>query len=154
MDNKPALNTLLSGRRRKSWRRPRNNSRLGAATVEFALIAPLMIMFTFGMIEMGRMLMVKNAATQATREGARAGSLPMATDQQVLARVQEELELLSISSAVIETFPASISQALPGETIMVRVRIDPDSVSWAPTFFPFEIPDIVAESTMRKESTN
>ena len=134
-------------------KRQRKRNRQGAATVEFALIAPLMILFTFGTIEIGRLLMVKNAATQATREGARAATLPTATDENILARVQTELDLLSISGATIETVPAAISSAAPGETILVRVRIDPDEVSWAPSFFPFEIPEIVAESSMRREST-
>ena len=138
---------------RKKHHTKRRQTRRGAATVEFALIAPLMIMFTFGMIEIGRLLMVKNAATQATREGARAASLPTASDEAVASRVQEELQLLSVNGAIIETTPTSIGSAGPGELISVRVRINPNDVSWAPTFFPFQIPEIVAESTMRKEST-
>lgn len=134
-------------------KRNRNKKRRGAAAVEFALIAPLMIMFTFGMIEMGRLMMVKNAATQATREGARAASLPFATNAAVVERVQQELAMHSIPSPVIETFPANVSEVQPGENVLVRVRIDPTSVSWVPGFFDFTVPSIIAESTMRKEST-
>jgi len=134
--------------------RSKNRQRRGAAVVEFALIAPLMLFFTFGMIEISRMMMVKNAATQATREGARAAVLPYASNQAVLERVQQELGLVSVDSAVIETEPANVATASPGSNILVRVRIDPDSVSWVPTFVSFTIPEIVAESTMRKEATN
>ena len=128
--------------------------RRGAAAVEFAVIAPLMILFTFGMIEMGRMMMVKNAATQATREGARAAILPGATDSDVIAEVNRELRLMSIPSATVETEPSLVATAPPGSDITVRVRIDPDTVSWMPGFFTFAIPEIVAESVMRRESTN
>lgn len=134
--------------------RSKNRQRRGAAVVEFALIAPLMLFFTFGMIEISRMMMVKNAATQATREGARAAVLPYASNQAVLERVQQELGLVSVDSAVIETEPANVATASPGSNILVRVRINPDSVSWVPTFVSFTIPEIVAESTMRKEATN
>lgn len=129
------------------------HARLGAAAVEFAMIAPLMIMFTFGMIELGRLMMVKNAATQATREGARAASLPFATNQKVLARVTQELELHSIPSPTIETVPENIEDAAPGEVVLVRVKIDPASVSWISGFVNSTVPFIEAESTMRREST-
>jgi Flp pilus assembly protein TadG len=138
----------------KRIKRSRSHQRRGAAVVEFALIAPLMLFFTFGMIEISRMMMVKNAATQATREGARAAVLPYASNQAVLERVQQELGLVSVDSAVIETEPANVATASPGSNILVRVRINPDSVSWVPTFVSFTIPEIVAESTMRKEATN
>lgn len=138
----------------KRINRSKNRQRRGAAVVEFALIAPLMLFFTFGMIEISRMMMVKNAATQATREGARAAVLPYASNQAVLERVQQELGLVSVDSAVIETEPANVATASPGSNILVRVRINPDSVSWVPTFVSFTIPEIVAESTMRKEATN
>lgn len=127
--------------------------RIGAAAVEFAVIAPVMFAVTLGMIEMSRLLMVKNAAIQATREGARAASLPFSTNLDVLNRVQEELDLLSIPSAVVETEPANLGDASPGTNILVRVRINPSEVSWLPDFFDFTIPQILAESTMRREST-
>lgn len=138
----------------KRIKRSKSSQRRGAAVVEFALIAPLMLFFTFGMIEISRMMMVKNAATQATREGARAAVLPYASNQAVLERVQQELGLVSVDSAVIETEPANVATAPPGSNISVRVRINPDSVSWVPSFVSFTVPEIVAESTMRKEATN
>lgn len=128
-------------------------NRIGAAAVEFAVIAPIMFAVTLGMIEMSRLLMVKNAAIQATREGARTASLPFSTNQDVVNRIQEELTLLSIPSAIIETEPAHLGDAAPGTNVLVRVRVNPADVSWLPDFFDFTIPQISAESTMRREST-
>ena len=42
----------------------------GVAAVEFALVAPLFLLFLFGMIEFGRMVMVQQVLTNASREGA------------------------------------------------------------------------------------
>ena len=72
----------------KKFRRPA--SRLGASAVEFALIAPLMITFTFGLVELGRLMLVKQTATHATREGARIAVRPQADTGEVIERVTAE----------------------------------------------------------------
>ncbi len=62
-------------------RNRKSASRLGASVIEFALIAPLMITFTFGLVELGRMMLVKQTATHATREGARLAVRPLANSE-------------------------------------------------------------------------
>ena len=47
-------------------------SEKGASAVEFALIAPLLFVLTFGIIEFSIMLFDKAVVTNASREGARA----------------------------------------------------------------------------------
>src|SRR3954452_10078322 len=51
-------------------RRPRRPRR-GAAIVEFAVVAPLLMMFVLGIIEIGRLVNVAQVATNTSREGAR-----------------------------------------------------------------------------------
>ena len=126
----------------------------GAAVVEFASIAPLMLLFTFGLIEVGRISMVKQTATHATREGARIAVRPTAVTVDVSERVEAELALLNIQGAVVETVPASIETAPPGSEVTVRVRLDLSEVSWVPSYFHFSSGEMVAESVMRRESTN
>lgn len=140
--------------RKMTTKRRLRRERRGAAAVEFALIAPLMLLFTFGMIEISRMMMVKNAATQASREGARVAVLPGSESDDVRTRVQEELSLMSIDVATIELEPEIISNAPPGSNVTVRIRVNPDDVSWVPSFLTFTIPEISATSVMRRESTN
>lgn len=45
----------------------------GASAVEFALILPLLLILTFGIIEFGVLLFDKAVITNASREGARSG---------------------------------------------------------------------------------
>lgn len=47
-------------------------SEKGASAVEFALIAPLLLVLTFGIIEFSVLLFDKAVVTNASREGARA----------------------------------------------------------------------------------
>ncbi len=128
-------------------------ARRAVAAVEFAIIAPVMMAFTFGMVEVGRYMMVKSQAIQATREGARLAVLPNACSSTVTSKVQESLQLLAINNATIELVPSTLSTAEPGSYVTVRVRIDPTTVSWVPGFLDPYIPDFVAETVMRREST-
>ncbi len=73
----------------------------GAAVVEFAVVAPLLVMLTFGMIEISRIVMVKQLLINASREGARLAVLPTATDQQVMAQIQNDLATGMINNGVI-----------------------------------------------------
>ena len=79
---------------------------------------------------------------------------PNSDSDQVIERVTEELSVLQIDDAIIETVPESLEDADPGTPIAVRVRIDIDSVSWVPGYFHFGQSEIFAESSMRRESTN
>ena len=45
----------------------------GATVIEFALVAPLLFLLIFGIIEFGLLLFNKHVITTACREGARAG---------------------------------------------------------------------------------
>lgn len=53
----------------------RRTSRDGAATVEFALVAPLFMILVLGVAEMGRAIDVSTNLTAAIREGGRLASM-------------------------------------------------------------------------------
>lgn len=59
-------------------------ARRGAAVTEFAVVAPIMILLKMGMIEIGRMVMVKQVMVIASREGARLGALPGTSNADVV----------------------------------------------------------------------
>ena len=59
--------------------------------VEFALVAPVFFLLVFGMIEYGRMVMVQQILTNASREGARLAVLDGITTGNVTAAVSDYL---------------------------------------------------------------
>uniref|UniRef100_UPI00356495C7 TadE family protein n=1 Tax=Novipirellula sp. TaxID=2795430 RepID=UPI00356495C7 len=107
-----------------------------------------------GLVELGRMMLVKQTATHATREGARIAVRPTATTSDVVDRVNDELALMGIQNATVETVPASIETSTPSGIITVRVAIDISSITWVPGFLNLDATQIIAESSMRRESTN
>lgn len=52
-------------------RRPRLRSRPGQGLVEFVLVAPLLLILLFGIIEFARAWNIRHVVTDAAREGAR-----------------------------------------------------------------------------------
>ncbi|MGN6543793.1 MAG: TadE/TadG family type IV pilus assembly protein [Aureliella sp.] len=137
------------GRTRRA--RPRL-ARAGAAVVEFAFVAPLLIMLTFGMIELGRLVMVKQLLINASREGARLAVLPASTEQDVLALVNSELASATINGATVVLTPASLANAPAGSPVTVSISISSSAVSWIPKpMFVFN-QTLEASTTMRRES--
>lgn len=130
-----------------------NPSRGGVAAVEFALISPVMFLIAFGMIEVGSVMMIKNSLTQASRIGARVASLPLSTSEGVYEKVREELRVMDLEHATIAFQPEILSQIPPGANVTVIVSVDPSTVGWVPKFLKLPLSAVVAETTMRREST-
>ncbi len=127
-------------------------SRRGAAVTEFAVVAPIMIMLTMGMIEIGRMVMVKQVMVNASREGARLGALPGTSNAEVTARVQQELDSASITGVSISVTPANLSTAPAGSQVKVLLSVSASQISWVPNpLFSFS-KNISTSTTMRRES--
>lgn len=137
----------------KPGNRRKRKQRRGAAVVEFALIVPVMLVFTFGMIELTRISSVKESLTQASREGARVGVRPTADASDVTTRVNEELEIMGLTEASVTITPSVLEDATPGDYIRVQITIPFSEASWIPSFFQFDSMDISAETVMRREST-
>ena len=64
-----------------SLRRLRNNNESGAAAVEFALVASILFLFVFGIIEFGRIFSELEVMNSAAREGARAAAVRGTSDE-------------------------------------------------------------------------
>ncbi len=76
------------------------HTRRGQALAEFALVLPLVLLFIAGIVEMGRAWNIKQAVTDAAREGARYTVVldNAITPAGVKAKVQERLALASIDT--------------------------------------------------------
>ena len=109
-------------------------------------------MLTFGMIELGRLVMVKQLMINASREGARLAILPSSTEQAVIAQVQSELAAGTIHGATVVLTPSSLANAPAGSPVTVSIQVNSSAVSWIPTpMFVFN-QTLEASTTMRRES--
>jgi len=133
--------------------RPCRRNRRGAAAVEFAIVAPIFFLMVFGMIEFGRMVMVQQVLTNASREGARIAVLDGATKALVVSKVNTYLTSAGISGATVTTTPSEPNTAAYGEPVTVNVQIPFSSVSWLPApMFIDENTKLTANTVMRRET--
>lgn len=126
--------------------------RRGAAVVEFALIAPLLFLLVFGMIEYGRMVMVQQILTNASREGARMGVLDGTTTADVTTSVDNYLLGASVHNATVTVTPNPPSSAGFGEPVTVTVSIPFNQVSWLPAPLFLNGTTLSSQTVMRRES--
>lgn len=127
-------------------------NRRGAAAVEFAVVAPVFLLLVFGMIEYGRMVMVQQVLTNASREGARCAVLDGATHQEVVDTVAAYLTSGSIQGANITVNPTNPEEAGFGDPVTVSVDIGFSQVSWLPSPMYLGGKTLSASTVMRRES--
>lgn len=132
----------------RSFRRYRR----AAAAVEFAIVAPVFFLLVLGMIEYGRMVMVQQVITNASREGARQAVLDGATTTEVQSAVNSYLTSGSISGATVTVTPDPPSDAEYGDPVTVSVSIPFSQVSWLPSPMYLGGKTLVATTVMRRES--
>jgi Flp pilus assembly protein TadG len=132
-------------------------NRRGAAVVEFAIVAPIFFLLIFGMIEFGRVVMVQQLLTNASREGARLGVLNDATSAQVKTKVVNYLAGANItitSSDVNVVYATDTSSPGGGESVTVTVSVPFNQVSWLPSPMFLKNKTLSASSGMRRESVD
>ncbi len=131
--------------------------RRGAAAVEFAFVAPVFFLLVFGMIEFGRMVMVQQVITNASREGARLGVLDGTTQTEIEDIVDNYLASARIRGAPVPTIKVNgvvenISNAAYGDRIEVTVSVPFDEVSWLPSPMFIKNTNLSASTVMRREA--
>jgi Flp pilus assembly protein TadG len=122
--------------------------------VELAFTAPLLFLITFGMIDIGRAVMVQNLITNAARDGARAAALDGATAAEIEASVVSFLNASSVPGATATISPNPLTSAGWGDPVSCTVEIPFDSVSWLPASRYFSGATFEATVVMRREATN
>ena len=143
----PATNKL-----QRDCRLYRRNRR-AAAAVEFAVVAPVFFLLVFGMIEYGRMVMVQQVITNASREGARLAVLDGATASSVTTTVNSYLSAGSITGATVTVSPNPPTTAQNGDPVTVTVSIPFSQVSWLPSPMYLGATTLTSATVMRREST-
>lgn len=107
------------------------------------------------MIEFGRMVMVQQVLTNASREGARLAVLDGTEASDVKNTVVSYLNDASIPATVndVEVDPPLLSSAEFGDPVTVEIKIRFDQVSWLPTPMYLSGDKLLSATTvMRRES--
>ena len=125
--------------------------RRGTAVVEFAIVAPLLFLLILGVLELGRLVMVQQVLTNASREGARRGILEQATAAEVETVVVNYLTSSYVSGATVVVSPSSLSGVGFGDLVTVTISVPFDQVSWVPAPWFFSGKNLTAESMMHAE---
>ena len=105
------------------------------------MVAPFVFLLIFGSVEFARMMMVRQALTNAAREGCRHACLVTSQDNiSCCDVVRKKLRLVIHNSAEtealrIETTPSFSKFLESGTEITTTVEIDCADVSWLPPFF-------------------
>lgn len=143
----------LGERKLESLCRSCRRKRCGAAVVEFALVAPVFFLLVFGMIEFGRMVMVQQIITNASREGARIAVLDGTTAAEVRTTITNYLQNSRIQGATITIDPPEPGTAGYGAPVSVTVQVPFAQVSWLPApFFIGAETNLSATTVMRRET--
>ena len=142
---------MIISKARTNTTRPSKSKRRGIAAVEFALVVPFFILLVFGIIEIGRAIMVNQILTNAAREGARQAILEGSSASEVETLVAAYLSGSSISGSKVTISPTP-DTAQWRDPITVSVSVPINSVAWmaTSTFFPASAV-FSASSTMLKD---
>ena len=136
----------------KSNRRLSRSQRRGVSAVEFAVIAPILFLIIFSMVEFGRMVMIQQCVTNASRAGCRRAVLATTTDKsQVEAVVEDYLRtaIPDVSVVDVDVSPEGLSGMASGTQVRVGVNVAYQGLSWLPVGL-FN-PRIGAESIQQRE---
>ena len=147
--------------------RSRPKRRRGATVVEFAVVAPILFLLLFGIIEFGRYVMLQQIAITSTREGSRKAALGTTTsDQQVRMVVRNYLAAGGVQSSVAND-PTKVDVKVrnpdlgdltdltglaSGTPITVDVQMSFADMSWLPgDFFGLGNVNVTSSTTMKRE---
>jgi Flp pilus assembly protein TadG len=130
--------------------RPQRRTRLGVAAAEFAIVAPLFLLFVIGIVELGRALMVQQVLINASRVGARQAITLGATSSSVVSAVADYSASVAVPGVSVTVSP-SPSAAAAGTPITVTTSVSYSNVSWLPSPWFLGGATLKASSQMRKE---
>jgi len=133
--------------------RRRGSMRRGAAVVEMAVVTPLLLMITFGIIEFGWVFMVQETLTNAAREAARVAVLQDSTDTDIQTRFAQAIEPtgLTVTTGMLTITHSTATN--PVETVSVKVPYS--RISLLGQYLGLNIhKNIGATCSMRKEGTS
>jgi Flp pilus assembly protein TadG len=105
--------------------------------VEFAIAVPVLFVFIFGLVEVGRAFIVSELLAHAAGLGARAGAVGSGSTEQARAAAAQVLTDSGVRGATIQVLvggsAGEAASARPGETVSVAISVSYANVSWLPS---------------------
>jgi len=125
----------------------------GTTTIEAALIFPLLLLLTFGVIEYGWLFLKAQQITNAARHGARIAIRPDVESNQVLSYINDLLTNAGIVPAdcTIILSPTEVSSAAMGSAVNVYIKAQCANMYIVNAAFLPKPTQIQASVTMAKE---
>jgi Flp pilus assembly protein TadG len=126
----------------KRKRQARRSCRRGAAAVEFAIVAPVLIFgAVFPMIEFSRSMIISELVSNAARTGARTGAIPGASTAAITAAVNTAISTQNLTGATtsvqVNGGSGDASTAQRGDAISVTVSVPYNNNAWLPPAVSF-----------------
>ena len=115
---------------RKKWHPTR---RTGAATVEFAIVAPIVFLVVLGLVQFASLLMCQNMLTVAAREGARLASMSSTISKDlVVSEMEERLSHAGIdpNQVTINVNPTNLGSLNTGDEVSISVSVPLSEMGW------------------------
>jgi len=126
----------------------RNRKRRGATAVEFAIVLPILLTFTFASLDFLRANNLLHTAENAAYEAARRGIVPGSSASDCEDVANELLAMLGTDGAVVTVTPATILTET--ETVTVDISIPMDQNSLIVTRF-FQNRSVTTSMTLTRE---
>ncbi len=101
----------------------KNPRRRGIATVEFAVIFPILLVMVLGTLEICQRLFLRQSATIAAYEGIRLAARSTSNAPEVIERCQQLLTDRRIAGGQITVTPNTFQNLPTGSPITVEVRV-------------------------------
>jgi Flp pilus assembly protein TadG len=128
--------------------RKNRKMRTAATATEFAIVAPVFIVFLLAAFEFGWMNVLRHTADNAAYEAARTALVPGATVAEAQAKADKLLKIVGARSATVTVTPSPLTVDSDSVTVKIEVPMNKNGLI-VPRFTKKST--IVATSTLRTE---
>jgi Flp pilus assembly protein TadG len=122
----------------------RKPSRCGATLVEFAITAPVFMLFLMGAFEFGWLNVMRHTADNAAYEAARHAMVPGATAAEAVAKAKSILNVVGARGAKVSVSPTTITSSTPQVSVTVDIPVSSNALI---------VPRFTGGKTLRSTST-
>lgn len=129
--------------------RKRNHDRQGVATVEFAVLLPVMVIILLGTIECTSMIFLQQSLEIVCYETVRTAARPQTDSTTANDRGNEVITARGLNDCTVSLIPSNITTLAQGTPITATANAGTSENSFLPVFF---FPDrLTAEAVMVRQ---